>query len=183
MDFITLKNIITNHQQKSISFLESINPETDLDLKSNLFKNPITISEIEENLSSLETNLGFWAIYLIFADKNFKYEEIKSSYESTKNQGFKMSRMPTEENISSFEKSEKKCLYVGSCRNLKERLKSHLENPKSTYSLHLKKWFPTDKKLSLQIIEVKTENPEIMQLYEDFLWQEFKPLFGKQGKK
>lgn len=183
MDFFTLKNIIAKHKQEKYSFIKSANPENDLILKTDLFLNPITINELEETLNSKEKNLNFWAIYLIFTDKDFKYDEIKSSYENAKNQNFKMSRMPTKNNINNFEKSDKKCLYVGSSQNLIKRLKEHLEKPESTYSLHLKTWFPSDKKISIQIIEIKNKNQEIMQLYEDFLWEEFKPLFGKQGKK
>lgn len=188
MDFITvenLKSIISECKQKECSFIESANPESDLYLtpKDNLFPNPITLRELEEELNSNKTNLELWAIYLIFADKDFKYEEIKSSYENAKSKNFKMSRMPSKEAATAFEKSDKKCLYVGSSQNLKKRLEEHLEKSESTYSLHLKAWFPRDKKLSLQIIEVEKKDQKIMQLYEDFLWENFKPLFGRQGKK
>lgn len=49
---------------------------------------------------------------------------------------------------------------------------------KKTYALHLKQWF----KEQIEIEVYKTKN-EYLQLFEDIMWDIYKPLLGKRGKK
>lgn len=77
--------------------------------------------------------------------------------------------------------NQSKCLYVGSSKKLRDRLKKHIGiTSKSTYALHLNKWWK-NKKIEIEIYEVI--DYANTQLYEDRLWQKNKPILGREGKK
>lgn len=72
-------------------------------------------------------------------------------------------------------------IYVGSSKKLRDRLKQHIGiTSKSTYALHLNKWWK-NKKIEIEIYEVI--DYANTQLYEDRLWQKNKPILGREGKK
>jgi hypothetical protein len=77
------------------------------------------------------------------------------------------------------------CLYVGSSKKIRDRLKVHLgivEN-KTNYALHLRQWWP-DAKVTITVFQFGEEVCQNdMQQMEDLLWNKYKPLFGKPGPK
>ena len=86
------------------------------------------------------------------------------------------------------------CLYVGSSKDIKQRLKEHLFLCKqNTYAMHLKEWFDNKTHITIYIWDFKKffenknvneeESLEHLQNIEDLLWNHYKPLFGRQGKK
>lgn len=183
MGFVKIEKIIFKQKNEKIKQLNSLNSKNDLEI-SDIFPGFVTISELEKLLNDKKSELQISAIYIIFTDSNFDYNKIKDCYQNAKDDGFQMARSPSENNIAQkIAENKENCLYVGSSIHLFERLKTHLENPKSTYSLHLKKWFPPEWKLLIEVIKVKDASLEKMQIYEDLLWEAYKPLFGRQGKK
>ena len=183
MDFLKIEKIIFEQKNEKCKQLNSLNSKNDLEI-SNIFPNPINISELEKLLNDKKSELQISAIYILCADINFDYNKIKDFYQQAKDDGFQMARSPSENNIAKkINENKENCIYVGSSIHFFERMKNHLEKPKSTYSLHLKRWFPPDWKLSIEVIKVKNESLAIMQIYEDLLWEAYKPLLGRQGKK
>ena len=129
-------------------------------------------------------------IYIFFCNDKVK-EIIKDSYPKSKK----------EENLSkyneeNFENKVKEpplnCLYVGSSKELKSRLREHCDDkPKGPYAMHIgswKNWLPLKELKAGQIKILKLENqneyfPDQIQFYEDVLWDYYKPLLGRRGPK
>jgi len=81
-------------------------------------------------------------------------------------------------------------LYVGSKeKDIKKRMKEHLglnTNNRSTYSLFIKDWWPNNVALTIKIWSLEksigeTDRYEALQIIEDLIWDDLKPLFGKKG--
>ena len=137
-------------------------------------------------------------IYIFFCDDKVK-EIIKNSYPKRKkgeNQDeYKMLSKYNEENFENKVKENPlNCLYVGSSKELKSRLREHCDdNTKGPYAMHIgswKNWLPLKELKAGQIIIkiLKLENqkeyiPEQIQFYEDVLWDYYKPLLGRRGSK
>jgi len=137
-------------------------------------------------------------IYIFFCDDKVK-EIIKNSYPKRKkgeNQDeYKMLSKYNEENFEGNVKEDLlNCLYVGSSKKLKSRLREHCDdNQKGPYAMHIgswKNWLPLKELKAGQIIIkiLKLENqkeyfPEQIQFYEDVLWDYYKPLLGRRGSK
>ena len=121
-----------------------------------------------------------WAIYIFKIKDGFKFDgKVLKKYENAKKK-CQMARCPNEDALP----KESEILYVGSSQHLYTRLKQHLTDKyKSVYALHLSTWFPKDKSINIQIIEMKDKNAEKMQFYEDMLWEAYKPILGKKGTK
>jgi len=134
------------------------------------------------------------AIY-IFSVTRFPYSESKvaSIFE-------KISQKPKEEKISlcrrnktsvgwkNVQRDESVCLYVGSSEDIAQRLKEHLFLcNRGTYAMHLEGWFPKNITITVNIWNfhdfLSGEDSDYLQYIEDILWNHYKPLFGRQGKK
>ncbi|GHU11635.1 hypothetical protein FACS1894151_11330 [Spirochaetia bacterium] len=126
----------------------------------------------------------------IFSVTNFPYDgtEIEKIFEEEKTQ-VSLCRInkssPEWENVNT---NKAVCLYVGSSEDISQRLKEHLFwcNP-NTYAMHLENWFPNDVSITIDTWNfwefLNGENPDHLQNIEDILWNHYKPLFGRQGKK
>lgn len=95
---------------------------------------------------------------------------------------------PKVSKINSFDRYETKCLYVGSGRNCRDRLRQHLGitfGSNGTYSLHLKKILGnTSDNVNFCIFILPLGNDvdsSVMQSLEDSLWRMLLPCFGKLG--
>jgi len=86
------------------------------------------------------------------------------------------------------------CLYVGSSKNIKQRLKEHLFLcNKNSYAMDLDQWIKAknatitiyiwDFSNFLNSVKNKKLEDEYLQNIEDLLWKKYLPLFGRQGKK
>jgi hypothetical protein len=82
--------------------------------------------------------------------------------------------------------SQSRCLYVGSSRYMRQRLKDHLGyGAKSTYGLHLAYWAGS-LPIELEFMCAKYQaglDPQLYQALEDTLWDEMSPMFGRKGAK
>lgn len=134
-------------------------------------------SENIEILKKIKNNIP--SIYIILTNENIKIEDIEAAKKKLKAEGFGMFRI----NCKNIENNpnQTKCLYVGSSKKLRDRLKQHIGiTSKSTYALHLNKWWK-NKKIEIEIYEVV--DFDNIQLYEDCLWQKNRPILGREGKK
>jgi hypothetical protein len=77
------------------------------------------------------------------------------------------------------------CFYVGSSESMADRLRQHLGyGPARTYALHLIHWakdLPTMEVNFTCARYAKDTSPEVMQVLEDTLWKNLKPMFGRVG--
>ena len=183
-----LIRILEDERNEEKKFIETLDFNQDLE-------SPEEFSGNWENLlKEIDSLKNQWGIYLFFVNNTFQFN-IKE-YNKAKENGFQMSRCPKKDDLKESEKAEKKCLYVGSSQKLHSRLEQHLtQKNKSVYALHLSEWFP--KKENLKLIVIKMKNQDIekmqetekkektkkMQKYEDYFWNYYEPLLGKQGKK
>ncbi len=75
-------------------------------------------------------------------------------------------------------------LYVGSSHGFWRRFKEHCGLwYKWTYSLQMNTWIDTSRVITVNYIIVDNVFENILQLLEDALYDELKPLFGKKWKK
>ena len=163
---------------KIISFFIFLFLFIDLEIPKKITGNQ---KEIEDEIKKADKRQE-WAIYLFFVDKNFKFDLAEYSRAKC---NYQMARCPREEDLEERKNKVKDgCLYVGSSQNLISRLEQHLTaKSKIVYALHLSEWFPQDEELRLIVIKMKNQDAKKMQKYEDYLWDYYKPLLGKQGKK
>ena len=124
-------------------------------------------------------------IYLIKVENKNRYTDVVEEFIKFKtNKEFNTCR---EKNGNNWNTCDEKYLYVGSCKkNIKNRLMQHFGfRTKSTYALHLNEWWNFTKFGEIKIItyEVLSSKNDALQVCEDILWDYYKPILGKQGKK
>jgi len=124
-------------------------------------------------------------IYLIKVENKNNYSNIVEEFFKFKNK--KEFNTCREKNGNNWVNCNEKYLYVGSCKeNIKSRLMQHFGfKSKSTYALHLNEWWDFERFGGIEIIinEVLYLNNDALQVCEDILWDYYKPILGKQGKK
>jgi len=74
------------------------------------------------------------------------------------------------------------CVYVGSTKDLKSRIKQHFDDRcwGRTYALYLKCYY---KEVDLVVKYIKIDDRELMQDVEDAFWDFYKPILGRRGQK
>jgi uncharacterized protein YutD len=84
--------------------------------------------------------------------------------------------------ISKFNENTSKTIYVGTSKSLKTRLNQHFGFAgKTTYALHLMRWFPENLDLTLGIYKVSTDDKLGVELIEQTIWDMKEPQFGKRS--
>lgn len=76
------------------------------------------------------------------------------------------------------------CIYVGSSGKIHQRIKEHLGyGAKGTYSLQLSAWATSlGLDLELRCAQYPANTPpDVLQVLEDALWSQLRPMFGRQG--
>ena len=130
----------------------------------------------DENLFADLIYFDGLAIYIITIDTEFEtldLNKIKVNFEKFKNEKqFAMCRL----NKNNWTNLKNKCLYVGSSKEIIKRLKEHLgiNEARKTYALHLKKWWEQEN-IRIDIYEFDNNEKDV-QIFEDLLWEEYKPL-------
>lgn len=132
-----------------------------------------------------------YALY-VFSSKEFSisHDEIKMQFNELKSKRnpYHISKI----NETNFwrKRNDEFILYVGSKeKDIKKRMKEHLglnTNNRSTYSLFIKDWWPKNVALTIKIWSLEksigeTDRYEALQIIEDLIWDDLKPLFGKKG--
>ena len=163
--------------EKYINELQIIKSHINVKYISTLKINTSNESENIKVLKTVKNNIPM--IYIIRTNETINIEEIEAAKKKLKADGFGMFRINCTKIYNNSNQS--KCLYVGSSKKLRDRLKQHIViTSKSTYALHLSEWWK-NKEIEIEIYEVVDFNN--MQLYEDRLWQKNKPILGREGKK
>lgn len=72
-------------------------------------------------------------------------------------------------------------LYVWSSKNIKRRFQEHCWfGSQKTYSLQLNSWINPNRKITFWYIKIDSENQDILQILEDWLWENLKPIFWRK---
>jgi hypothetical protein len=82
------------------------------------------------------------------------------------------------------EKESSTCLYVGSSHDIASRVIQHFwKCAKGTYALHLIEWnwWKERDKAQIDIWDASEIDDMHLQILEDIIWGEYKPLFGREG--
>ena len=165
-------NIIKDGIKKEIKNLSSILENIHIiELK------PITINVVKESTLNLDLPAKKSFIYVIKSRKPIKKQDIIDGIESKK-QTFAMCRIN-----DNFSINKENCLYVGSSHNIVKRISEHLGlgGSAKTYAMHLKEWW-NNGAVIVELYSVE-DSDKCLQLYEDLLWDYYKPILGRQGKK
>jgi len=160
------------------------NPKT---IKINSLKT-YTITDLEKDFQNIEND---YVLY-IFSSNDFKlsHQEVKQLFQNLKQKNATYHISKINEEIFWSKKSKESILYVGSKeKNIKKRIKEHLGlngSSRSTYSLYLKDWWPDNTSLVIKIWQLesvfgKNNKYEMMNIIEDLIWDEYRPMFGKRG--
>ena len=174
-----MENLIKNLLNKKIEELKAIHVNI-TDIKTLHIENVGNCSNID-NLKELK---GKYVIYEIMLKENLSTEDRESLTlafeEKRKEKTLALSRIKKNQDKENWINSQNPCLYVGSSADINSRLKGHLGfGAKKTYALHFKEW-ASDIKLTIEIF-VFDNKKEDVQLFEDLLWIQSNPLFGRQG--
>ena len=129
----------------------------------------------------------------IFSVNNFPFnkDELKNIFDEIKNEKqVSLCRInETSPEWKNVQSNKTVCLYVGSSNDIRQRLKEHLFLCNSnTYAMHLEKWFKTELTITIHTWGFNDflngeNNANHLQIIEDILWNHYKPILGKQGKK
>ena len=165
-------NLIKDELEKEIKELQSIKKN----IKIN-FVDDILIEDLKNMNFALNTDKSSY-IYIIKSKKTLNKEAIKNGIDKAKNENYAMCRF----NENNFSENKENCLYVGSSHNLKKRIEEHLGvgGSSKTYAMYLSKWW---KYGLITLTYYKVEEDKCLQLFEDILWNYYKPILGRQGKK
>jgi hypothetical protein len=119
-----------------------------------------------------------WVLYYFKIEENLTKEELEKFWKDFEKEG----RKYVKRNISGKENQE--ILYVWSSHNFWKRFKEHCGLwYKGTYSLQLKHWINTNRQIRCYYTQINTESEDILQILEDAIYTELKPLFWKKWKK
>ncbi len=147
----------------------------------------INIDEINDKLNDNDT--GSY-IYVINCNLKGTIDEIKNKViiERGKLKNFAISKINS--NNWKQKDTENICLYVGSSKEIKKRLKQHLfadeKKYKTTFSLKLNKLDENNEffeNIKVNLFLFKIEDYELVKYFEAKLWYELKPLFGQKCNK
>lgn len=192
MNISDLQEIISGKKKEYFEKIENFCKEDEI----KKFKiDTIDFNEIsDEEKFKTKINNDNCGIYIFFCDDKVK-EIIKNSYPKRKKEKNQAEyKMLSRYNKKNFEDNLLNCLYVGSSKELKSRLREHCDdNPKGPYAMHIgswKNWMPLeelkDGQIKIKILKLENQNeyiPEQIQFYEDVLWDYYKPLLGRRGSK
>lgn len=79
---------------------------------------------------------------------------------------------------------ESHCIYVGSSSNLAKRIEEQLGRVSdSTYAVRFNEWLPGEVEITCFYFEVETQSQELLQNFEDGIWNKLNPIIGKKGGK
>jgi hypothetical protein len=143
-----------------------------------------TLEKLEQDFANLKTNI----LYQITAKSlPFTHNEIEEEFTELREKYAAKYCISKVNNAALWERElDEYCLYIGSKeKKAIKRFQEHLgigTDSRSTYALWLKDWWPKNTELVFKIYEFdNTIDTELLQIIEDLLWDEYKPLLGKKG--
>ena len=182
-----INNVIKEGIYKKINQLENMKNLSIINYREILIKNihNYSISDFTKDFDGIRENI----IYQINSDKltisckdiKNKFDELKTKYKKD-GEKYCISKI-NEKNWNN--KLSNYCLYIGSSNDIITRFKQHLGLnlvSRSTYSLYLIDWWPENIELQFKIFGFgRNIEQNSLQIIEDILWEEYKPLLGKKG--
>ena len=167
MNISDLQEIISSKKKEYFEKIENFCKEDEF----KKFKTPFDIiyfkdiytdeGKLKRNPFKNKINKGDCGIYIFFCNDKVK-EIIKDSYTKIKDE-YKMLSKYNEENFqNNVKENSLNCLYVGSSKKFKSRLREHCDDKrKGPYALHIdswKNWLPLKELKAGQIKILKLEN-------------------------
>jgi len=131
-----------------------------------------------------------YSIYVITSSEfKMNHDQVKDTFQNLKDKSKTYHVSKINEEVFWKPVNDEFIIYVGSKEhNIKKRMKEHLglNNNRSTYSLFLKDWWPTNTVITVKIWSMEKllkhdDKYEMLQILEDLIWEEYKPIFGKKG--
>ena len=165
-------SIIKDGIKKEIETLNSILENINIKKIESFVINPLTEKKLNLNLPKGESY-----IYIIKSVKPIEQQTIIKGIEKGKKQNFAMCRIN-----KNLEENKENCLYVGSSHDIEKRISEHLGigGSSKTYAMQLSKWWDYG---SITIEIYRVGDNKCLQIFEDILWDYYKPLLDRQGKK
>ncbi|MDQ7797801.1 MAG: hypothetical protein RDU76_02500 [Candidatus Edwardsbacteria bacterium] len=161
----------------SINMLENIKMPAcnKLNISSKNLTKPMEVESLLKLIDNKNTNV----IYVFYIDKG--------KVECVKNAAQKYRSKKGEIHFSQINNSNSTCLYVGSkITGIRGRIKQHIGTDNTrTYAMHLKSWIiKCDTNIHIEYYSFDDSvSRETVQLMENTLWRQKKPLLGKLGAK
>ncbi|GMO46198.1 MAG: hypothetical protein Ta2G_01250 [Termitinemataceae bacterium] len=185
MDKYQIDKIIETGKVRMIEKFNNLGSVT-LQKELHLQKNEIKPENIETIFEKKWKNV----IYIFSAEKLPKIcenvEEIENKFKSIKGDKNHLTRINKKHWVKTNQ-NERNYLYVGSCEgDPHKRMKQHLfDHSNTTYALHLIDWWPTDSEINIDVFVFgdSLSPVENLQMIEDLIWDDCKPLFGRKGHK
>lgn len=180
--FKLLPDKARNHLQKLAALIPDIEPidRGILRIQTHQLNPEIERRDLLDKVSS-QTCRDHQYLYYFQAVNNPDITEIKRTFLDIKKREKNQRAYPRFIHQSEF-------LYVGSSSKLSQRFKEHLGyGSKKTYSLQLCHW-ASNLNLELDFIYAKypqdiARDRNVIQVIEDTLWNELKPMFGRRGQR
>ena len=165
-------DVIKEGIKKEIEALNSILENVNIKKIESFVIDPLKEKKLNLNLPKGES-----FIYIIKSIKPIEQQIIIKGIEEGKKKDFAMCRIN-----DNFGVNKENCLYVGSSHDIVKRLQEHIGigGYQKTYAMHLAKWWEYGP-ITIEIYSVGDN--EYLQLFEDILWDYYKPILGRQGKK
>jgi len=195
MNDYELKKVISKGISNKIDYLnnqKAIFDNTINDIGFTDFKisisDPIFNENLEKYISEMGENINI--IYQFYTHQlPMEINELDTHFNSKKQKDGKYSQINKKhrgvEYLKKADKDNHYCLYIGKSKKIKDRITQHIgiNKSRSVYSLYLKDWWPQENPtIGLIIYNFKNNiSSDLLQIIEDVLWEEYKPLFGKQG--
>lgn len=149
--------------------------------KSNKFEKLKTLNiviskskRLQDELESLK--IRGYIIYIVTTSEKISLEELIEEKKRSKVFHYSFPQVNEKHFIEG-----NKYLYIGSSKEISSRLKQHLGfiGSDKTFSLRLNNW-AKGRKIKIDLYE--TDTKDNMQLFEDLLWKEHKPMLGRMGR-
>ena len=184
-----MKNTLEKLVSDEIEYFEKIK----VNIKNGQQPLTVNMENITNDVLSALPPKDTVVIYIIKANSDLELDYVNANDNREKlingEEKFAVSKISEKSNWT----KENKCIYVGQSKDIKKRLKEHLfiNKAKNTYSLRLPKIFESGS-VSIEIYEFildyndeenNKKHSRDIQIFEDLLWQYYKPLFGRCGAK
>lgn len=187
VDIVELKSKVSDRLNLYLRELEDTNLEQtdELTINSHEYRTKEGISNLLTKISNPTTPV----IYKLTIESESERKKLIKTYEQFHKENKLKDRGKDRLNVSRFNNTNSDTLYLGSkMKNPHSRIKQHLgDGYFRTFSLHLNKWDANlNYELTLQIFKITTKishehQRNLVELLEQELWDEHKPIFGKKS--
>ena len=187
LDIAHLKPKVSDRLNLYLRELKETNLEQtdELTINSDEYRTSEQVSNLLTRVSNPQTPV----IYKLTIESDSERKGLIKTYEQFHSENRLKDRGKDRLNVSRFNNTNSNTLYLGSkMKNPHSRIKQHLgDGYFRTFSLHLNKWdVGLNYELTLQIFKITSKISQeyqrnLVELLEQELWDEYKPIFGKKS--